>query len=52
MTTIIIVTLIILLVIIGICVRLWLIGSDQTEQDLKEEITLIQQTESHNEFTN
>ena len=51
MTTAIII-LFILLVIVGICVRLWLVGSDQTEQDLKEEITLIQQAESHNDSTN
>lgn len=49
MTATIIITLIILLVLVGICVRLWLIGSDQTEQDLKEEIIFIQQPESHND---
>ena len=41
-------------ILIGIvlCIRWWVIGSTQVEADLREEMTIIQQTESNNDLTN
>lgn len=41
-------------ILIGIvlCIRWWIICSNQVEADLREEMTIIQQTESNDDLTN
>jgi len=45
--TILIILAIIFIPILLICIRWWFVGSEQSEQDLRDEMTIIQQTESN-----